>query len=179
MILRRIARPLLASVFISDGIRAIRDPRGEIEALPEAEERLDELAASLPYVPANGAALIRLVGLAKVGAGVALALGFAPRVAATALAALQVPTTVARHPIWALSGGERTEHLSGLLRDGAVLGGLLLAAADTEGKPSLAWRLDAARAKGTKSAKKAGRKARRKAEEAVDAAIAQVETLGD
>lgn len=177
MILRRIARPLLASIFISDGIRALRDPSAEIEAFPQAEERLEELAAQVPYLPASATALVRAVGVAKIGAGVALALGFAPRVAAGTLAALQIPTMVMRHPIWAVSGGERSEHLSGLLRNGAVLGGLLLASADTEGKPSLAWRLEAARAKGTKSAKKAGRRARRKVEKAVEAVAEQAESL--
>lgn len=115
------------------------------------------------------------MGAVKVGAGVALGVGFAPRFAAGILAALQVPTMVARHPVWAVPSQDRREHLSGLLRDGAVLGGLLLAAADTAGKPSLAWQLDAARQQVSAEAKKTGRKARRSISDAVE----RFEALGD
>lgn len=174
MILRRIARPLLASVFIADGVRALRDPRGELEELPEAEEQLTTIATKVPYLPADATAVIRVAGAAKVAAGVALAVGFVPRVAAATLAVLQLPSSALRHPVWTRSRGKRTDDLPGLMRDGALLGGLLLASADTEGRPSLAWRLDAARNRTGKSVKRLEKKARRKAEQLASEAREQL-----
>lgn len=178
MILRRIARPLLAAVFVADGLRALRDPRGEFEALPGAATALDELAERLPYVPASGTALVRGIGLVKVAAATALGLGVAPRAAAGVLAVLQVPTILAQHPVWTGSAGERRTHLDGLLRDTAVLGGLLLAAADTAGKPSLAWRLEAARASGSRSAARLGREAKKDLARTVEKVERKAERAG-
>ena len=45
---------------------------------------------------------------------------------------------------------QRREDIAGFVRDGAVLGGLLLAAGDTAGKPSISWRLDNARSEANK-----------------------------
>lgn len=175
MILRRVARPLLAAVFVADGLRALRRPVAEIENLPGADEQLESLATKVPYVPADAALLVRGIGVVKIGAGVLLGLGVAPRVAATVLAVLQVPTMVANHPVWAVPADRRKEHLAGLLQDGAVLGGLLLAASDTEGKPSIAWRVNAASTRGAKATKKATRKAGSKARRTVEHKVGEVE----
>src|SRR3546814_20513833 len=64
-----------------------------------------------------------------------------PRVAALTLAGSLVPTTLAGHAFWAESDpAAKKQHRLAFFTNASVLGGLLLAGADTEGKPGLAWR---------------------------------------
>jgi putative oxidoreductase len=58
-----------------------------------------------------------------------------------ALAASLVPTTYAGHPFWeekdkAARAGQKIQFFKNI----SMLGGLLIAAVDTEGKPGVAWR---------------------------------------
>lgn len=175
MILRRVARPLLAAAVVLDGVRALRTPHREIEAIPGARERLDDLGGQVPYVPLSAATIVRALGVVKIAAGVALGTGVVPRLAAGVAAGLQASTLVSAHPLWAVPSDERGAHVEGIVRDAAVLGGLLLATADTEGRPSLAWRVDAARTRSTKSASKAVRQAEHKAGTLARRAVSDVE----
>ncbi|HEX4248240.1 MAG TPA: DoxX family membrane protein [Pseudonocardia sp.] len=139
MLLRRVARPLLAGIFITGGIAQLRDPEGHAKA---AHPVLDQVAGLVPVEqPPSSVTLVRVDGGVKVGAGVLLALGKAPRLAATALAATLVPTTLAGHRFWEEENPElRSQQQIHFVKNLGLLGGLMLAAADTEGKPSLAWR---------------------------------------
>jgi len=73
-------------------------------------------------------------------AGLCLATGRKPRTAALTLAVLNIPVTVVNNPFWEADGEERKERLKGMMRGLGLGGGLLLAAADRDGKPSLGWR---------------------------------------
>ena len=139
MLLRRVARPLLAGIFITGGIAQLRDPEGHAKA---AHPVLDQVAGLVPVQqPPSNLTLVRVDAGVKVGAGVLLALGKAPRLAATALAATLVPTTLAGHRFWEEEDPElRAQQQIHFVKNLGLLGGLMLAAADTEGKPSLAWR---------------------------------------
>ncbi len=93
----------------------------------------------------------------QVGAGALLAIGKWPRISALALAGTVVPTTLAGHDFWNYDDpAARAQHRTQFLKNVGLLGGLLLASVDTEGKPSLGWR---------------GRRAARHAQEAVVAAL--------
>ncbi|WP_051386479.1 DoxX family membrane protein [Actinokineospora inagensis] len=143
MILRRLARPMLAAIFISGGVNALRAPDAHAEAAkPLLEPAFAKLGARLPaQVPTDPATLVRIDGAVKVVAGIALALGKAPRLAALLLAGSIVPTTVAAHRFWdEKDPAERRQQQIHFLKNAGLLGGLLLATADTHGKPSLAWR---------------------------------------
>jgi len=131
---RRIARPLLASIFIADGVRAIRNPAGT--------DTLDEAPPSdIPVPPDNTLTLVRLNGVVQVGGGVFLALGKFPRLAALALMGSIVPTTYAGHRFWEESDDvKRAEQRMQLLKNLGLLGGLIFAAVDTDGAPSVSWR---------------------------------------
>lgn len=141
-VLRRIARPLLASVFLSGGYDAVRDPaRLAPAAEPVTEPVASSVAPRTSLLPENPQDLIRLNGAVQLGAGVLLALGRVPRPAALALAATLVPTTLAAHRYWEIEDKEeRAAQRSQFLKNASLLGALLLAAADTHGKPSLAYR---------------------------------------
>jgi len=136
VIARRLARPLLASMFIYGGAEAIRNPSSTAPAA-------DQVVAA---VPVQGGLLsteqfVRLDGAVKVVAGLALGVGKFPRVAALVLIASLVPTTAAGHRFWEEHDpADRKAQQLHFLKNASIAGGLLLAAVDTEGKPSLGWR---------------------------------------
>jgi uncharacterized membrane protein YphA (DoxX/SURF4 family) len=143
MLLRRVARPLLAGIFIAGGIAALRDPKNHAQQVaPALEPVVDKVAGMSPLEQApSTTTLVKVDAGVKIGAGVLLATGKAPRLAASALAATVVPTTVFGHRFWEITDpDQRANEQAHFLKNLALLGGLLLAAADTEGKPSLAWR---------------------------------------
>jgi putative oxidoreductase len=137
-LVRRLARPLLASIFISGGIDALRNPASKV---PAAEDVAPSIAARLPYLPEDPEALVKINAAVQVGAGVLLALGRFPRSASTLLAASLIPTTAAGHRFWEEDDPvRRSQQQIHFFKNAGLLGGLILAAVDTEGRPGLAWR---------------------------------------
>ncbi len=68
-------------------------------------------------------------------------MGWWPRLSAAVLAGTLVPTTLAGHRFWEIEDKqERAQQRIHFLKNVTMLGGLLIAAADTAGDPSLAWR---------------------------------------
>lgn len=139
-LLRAFARPMLATPFVIDGMDAVVRPKRHVDKLEKVMPGLEK--AGLPPMLASDATMLtRASGAVSVIAGLGLATGTAPRTCATVLAALNIPLTLVNHPVWATRGkSARKEAMSGLMRGGAVGAGLLLAAVDREGRPSLAWR---------------------------------------
>lgn len=155
MILRRIARPMLAAVFVSGGIDALRNPAPRVEAAdPLVSKAADQVIDKVPEqalskvpdsivdkVPTDTESLVKINAAAQIGAGIALALGKFPRLSALVLAGSVVPTTLAGHRFWEKEDPkERAQQQIHFFKNVGLLGGLLLASADTHGKPSAAWR---------------------------------------
>ncbi|TCP57334.1 putative membrane protein YphA (DoxX/SURF4 family) [Tamaricihabitans halophyticus] len=166
MLLRRLARPLMAAIFVASGVQTLRDPSGPTQAAkPFLDKTIGSRADSLPaQVPTDAQTLVRLDAAVKVVAGSALAAGKFPRLSALVLAANLVPTTLATHAFWEYSDeSERSTQLVHFFKNASMCGGLLLAAADTEGKPSVGWRARRATDKASKKVQKTSRKARRAA----------------
>jgi putative oxidoreductase len=135
---RRIARPLLASIFISGGLDAVHSPEGKVKVAAAVTE---PLRAKIPSLPEDTATLVRWNGMVQVGAGGLLAIGRFRRLAALALIASVIPTTYAGHRFWEEVDDEtRAQQRIHFLKNLGLLGGLILAATDTEGAPSLGWR---------------------------------------
>lgn len=142
MILRRIARPLLAAIFVSGGINAFRQLEGHTAAAePWLDRTIGKNADRLPeQVPTDPRTLVQINAAVKIVAGSALAFGKAPRVAALMLLGTLVPTTLAAHAFWEIDDpAERDQQTIQFLKNCGLAGGLLLAVADTHGKPSAAW----------------------------------------
>jgi len=139
VIIRRLARPMLAAIFIKGGVDTLLNPEPRIQ---KATPLLEKAAPSLPdQVPSEPHQLVRIDAGVKIGAGALLAINKFPRAASLALAATLVPTTVAGHPFWEKSDpAEKQADQQQFLKNVSILGGLILAAVDTEGKPSLGWR---------------------------------------
>lgn len=139
MLVRRIARPLLASIFVSGGINALRSVEGHASvASPFAEKTARALPGNLPTDPQQ---LVKIDAAVKVGAGSLLALNKFPRISSILLAGSLVPTTLAAHRFWEESEPEtRAQQQIHFFKNLSLLGGLILAAVDTEGRPSVGWR---------------------------------------
>lgn len=161
---------MLASIFIIQGLDAVLHPDRKVAA---AEPVVRPLAERASFVPDDVEQAVRINGAVQLVAGSMLALGRFPRVSALAVAASLLPTTYAGHRFWETDDKqERTQQRIHFLKNVSMFGGLLIAAGDTAGNPSIAWRgrhaltsakRDAALA--TKSAKagaKAGAKSRAK-----------------
>jgi putative oxidoreductase len=135
---RRVARPLLSSMFIMGGWDSLRNPEGKVK---RADPVAQAVATRVPGLPQETETLIQINGGVMVGAGVLLAIGKFPRLAAVALIGTILPTTFAGHRFWeetdeATKAQQRIHFIKNL----GLLGGLILAAVDTEGQPSLSWR---------------------------------------
>jgi uncharacterized membrane protein YphA (DoxX/SURF4 family) len=152
-VFRRIARPLLAAASVVDGVGTLVNPKPRIEA---ATPLLAKGQGMMPTKqPIDPALLVQASAAVKVAAGLMMAFGWAPRIAATVLAVEVIPSTVTQHPFWA--GGypdDRKAHLQHFVKNAGLLGGLLLAI--TAGKPAAVKRAK-------KGAKKLSRKAVAKA----------------
>ena len=99
-----------------------------------------------------------------IAGGLALATGRAPRLSALALAATLVPTTVAGHRFWEESDpAAKAQQKTHFFKNVSMLGGLLLASVDTEGRPGLAWRARHAASHVRREARHLGKSARREA----------------
>jgi putative oxidoreductase len=143
MILRRIARPMLAAVFVSGGLDTLRNPKPRVEtAAPVIDKAVDQVKDKVPpQVPTDPELLVKVNAAAQIGAGIALGLGRLPRLSALVLAASLAPTTLAGHRFWEQDdSADRAAQRIHFLKNVGLLGGLLIAAADTHGKPSLSWR---------------------------------------
>lgn len=147
---RSLARPLLAGMFVLDGANALRSPDGRVDAA-----RAAGLSEPKKLVQVNAATM--LIG------GLTLATGRLPRLSALALAGTLVPTTYVGHAFWSETEKEAKQaQQMQFLKNLSMLGGLLLAAADTGGRESLPHAAGRISARATKKASKAAKKAERR-----------------
>ena len=176
MLVRRIARPLLASSFVYGGIDTLRNPQSRV---PGAAPVVDQIAAKadeqLPVqVPRDVEQWVKIDAGVKVAAGSLLALGKLPRLSALALSASIVPTTLAGHRFWEHEDPEeRFGQLSNLLKNAGLLGGLLIAAVDTEGRPSVGYRARRAAKRAAENTERSYDKAAKRAAKAQKKAAKQ------
>ena len=159
MLLRRIARPLFASWFVSQGLDALRHPAAHAKVMRDG---LDGLRGRVPQAARSSApapvahaldgdlsdkqlaTLAQAHGAAMLVAGAMLAVGRAPRTAALALAGLTLPLVLVDLPVGrrgALTAEERKARQERLVRALSFTGGAVLAGIDLEGRPGVSWRV--------------------------------------
>ena len=161
---RTVARAMLATIFVASGVRILIDPGSRVEAARRVTDRVGPLLEKIdPRIPTDATTLVRAKAATDIVAGLTLASGHFTRPAAAVLAANLVPTTYAGHPFWTLPKPERELQLTHFLKNLGLLGGLLLAAADTQGKPNLRYRTTHAIDRSQRSVKRAVRAAKRDA----------------
>jgi uncharacterized membrane protein YphA (DoxX/SURF4 family) len=149
---------MLSSVFIGQGVDALRSPKPAADAARPTLEGLSKLPDPIgTNVPSDAETFARINAAVQIGGGLLLATGKVPRLASAALAFTVVPGSLGGHMFWNEGDPQRkADQRRAFLTDLSLIGGLIIAAADTEGKPSLGWR---------------GRRAARKVSEAVTAAL--------
>ncbi len=161
---RLIARPLLASAFVLGGVNALRNaPQLAREAKPAADRLRPLLEKAAPQVklPEDNVTLVRINAAAQILAALALARGRAPRLSSTVLAASLLPTTVAGHAFWEETDPQtKVDQRKHFFKNLSMLGGLLLAAVDTEGRPGVAWRAKHAASGARREVRHLGREAK-------------------
>jgi uncharacterized membrane protein YphA (DoxX/SURF4 family) len=135
--LRGLARTLLAGIFVVGGASAWKRSASLAgRAATVTEPVRDALPTS-----ATNEQLVKANAGVQVAAGGLFALGVAPRVMAIVLAATLVPTTLAGHRFWEMDDpADEAQHRIQFLKNAALLGGLIFAALDTGGRPSIFWR---------------------------------------
>ncbi len=169
MLVRRIARPLLAAPFVYGGVSTLRKPQDRVPgARPVVEKITDVADRQLPVqLPHDVEQWVKADAAVKVVAGTLFSLGRLPRLTALVLAGSVVPTTLAGHRFWEHTDPtERFGQISNFLKNSGLLGGLLLAAVDTEGKPSVGYRARRAAKKAADSTEKSIEKAQKRAAKA-------------
>ena len=132
----------MSAVFIGQGIDSLRNPKPAAEAAAPTVDGLralpDPVGSSIPNDPQTFAQINAAV---QIGGGVLLATGKAPRIASAALAFTVLPANLGAHMFWSESDPQvKAQKRKDFLTDLSLLGGLIIASADTAGKPSLGWR---------------------------------------
>lgn len=163
--LRTFARGMLAAIFVAEGFNALRQPDRLVQ---KAKPLTDQLAPTLksihPGIPTDPKTLVRVNGGVQVVGGLLLASGRASTPAAAALAASLVPTTIAGHAFWTYEDPEqRRQQRTLFMKNAGLLGGLIFAALDNEGRPGLPWRAGDLSKRARRSTKRAYKTARREA----------------
>ena len=128
MILRRIARPLLAAPFIYDGVRSVLWPADGVakwrQKLPE-----DQVTDEQVHL------IARAHGIANAALGLTLAAGVLPRVSAIGLAFLAIDEAWIGNPFDGDAKGLRGERAERFIESLGRAGAALIAGVDLEGKP--------------------------------------------
>ncbi|SRX81974.1 hypothetical protein [Rhodococcus jostii RHA1] [Mycolicibacterium parafortuitum] len=149
---------MLSAVFISRGIEALRSPKPATDATRQTLEELSKLPDPVgTNLPTNAETVAKVTAAVQIGGGLLLAAGRLPRFASAALALSVVPSSLGGHAFWTEVDPQRkADERRAFITDVSLIGGLIIAAVDTEGKPSLGWR---------------GRRAARKVSDAVASAL--------
>jgi uncharacterized membrane protein YphA (DoxX/SURF4 family) len=115
-------------------------------------------------LPTDPVTVVRINAGVQLVAAAALATGHAPRLSSTVLAGSLLPTTLAGHAFWRESDPttKRAQRLN-FFKGISMVGGLLIAGVDTEGKPGVAWRARRAARDVRREAKQLARQARSEA----------------
>jgi uncharacterized membrane protein YphA (DoxX/SURF4 family) len=164
-IVRFAARPLLASMFIAGGLDALRNAESRATAAkPVIDRVVPTLKKAVPQLPDDPVTLVRVNAAVQVGAALALATGRMPRVSSAVLAGSLIPTTLAGHRFWEQEDPQaKAMQRIHFFKNCSMLGGVLLAAVDTEGRPGVAWRARRAAADVRRETRRLARDARREA----------------
>jgi uncharacterized membrane protein YphA (DoxX/SURF4 family) len=120
----------------------LRDPKVTLDAAQTAMTTLQSLPDPVgSKIPSDPETVARINAAVQVGGGLLLATGKLPRIASAALAFTVIPGSLGGHLFWNEPDPEvKVQKRRDLLTDLSLLGGLIIASADTAGKPSLGWR---------------------------------------
>jgi putative oxidoreductase len=120
--IKQLAYLLLSVIFIQGGYRAYSQPGRRVEQVAAIGIPEPELA-------------VKVNGLTMVIGGAMLGLGILPKLAAAALFASLIPTTIAGHPFWKVEDeAGRKQQQTQFAKNLGLLGGLLLVMTDRKAR---------------------------------------------
>lgn len=126
----------MAGAFVMGGLSAWKRSR-------TLADQADAMAAPVRSSSASTVdteQVVKAIAAVQIVGGGLFALGVFPRVLALVLGASLVPTALADHAFWSTDDeAERSARRTLFLKDAGLLGGLLFAAIDTGGRPSVFW----------------------------------------
>jgi len=126
-LVRVASRLLTGSTYAILGFDALRAPGGRVNAAGPTLAMIRKVAP----LPKDDELIVRANGALMAVGGTMLTLGILPRYAAAALIGSLIPTTIAGHAFWEIEDpAARKLQRTQFQKNMAMLGGLLLAAAD-------------------------------------------------
>ncbi|WP_336249641.1 DoxX family protein [Stomatohabitans albus] len=138
-LIRLLAHGALASIFISAGLNAFKNPKPLAvvaqDTIDGMGKRVEQFTGSSALSDADPSTVVRANGAAQVLGGISLFTGIFRKPAALGLIASLIPVTVAGHPFWKMSGGDRGAQQVHFLKNLGLMGGLLLVATEPRRKP--------------------------------------------
>lgn len=162
---RLIARPLLSSVFIIGPLNALKNAETMAKKAEPVTGPMVKAAqkAGIP-VQHDPVTIVRANAALQILGAIGLITGKLPRLSAAVLAGSLVPTTLAGHRFWdETDPATKKQHQLQFAKNLSILGGLVIAALDTEGRPGLPWRTGRAVKDVRREARQLARSARQEA----------------
>jgi uncharacterized membrane protein YphA (DoxX/SURF4 family) len=133
---------MLASMFLVGGYGSLKYADALATAAKPVNDRIRGWAEKrLPVEVPDDVTLVKVNGVTHLAAGAMLATGRMPKLSSLVLAGTMVPTTLAGHRFWEEQDPQaRNQQMQHFFKNVSMMGGLLIAARDLEGRPGLAWR---------------------------------------
>lgn len=142
-IVRLAARPLLATSFVASGIDRLRNADETAAALRPLVQQAESALPAAGAMAGQEKLIARAAGATQVGAGLLLGMGKFSRLAAILLVGSSALNTVVDYRASDASTPEaKRSRRNQLLKNLSLIGGVLLAAVDTNGRPGLVWRAE-------------------------------------
>lgn len=156
-LVRLIARPLLSVAYITNGVDRVKNPDAAAKTL---EPLLRQVKKKID-LPVSATTVARASGAAQAAAGALLAIGRLPRVSSTVLVGTFLLDTFSEQFWREKDAQKRKDAKNRAIYKVSILGGALLAAVDTNGKPGVAWRAQHAAESAMRSVERNTRLAKR------------------
>jgi uncharacterized membrane protein YphA (DoxX/SURF4 family) len=156
---RRLARTMLAGVFITGGVNNLRQPGPRVEQVRQSG-LVEKLPPQVPEQLRTPEGLVRANAVADIVGGLALLRSKTPRLASLWLMVSMAPMTFVGHPFWKEKDKQvKQQQQMHFLKNAGIFGGLLLSASDTGGRESVPHAVGRLSRKAKKEARKAGKRA--------------------
>ncbi len=140
-IVRRLARPLLATGYVAGGVEAFRNSSAAAEKLDPVLKQVEQVLPQVRPVTANRAQVAQGIAAAQVLAASALALSKLPRLSASVLLGTTAINTYVQYQSADTSTKEaKSNRRNNVFKNLSLVGAVMIASVDTAGNPSLAWR---------------------------------------
>nr|WP_269076546.1 DoxX family membrane protein [Arthrobacter antioxidans] len=167
-LVRVIARPLIASSFVVSGVDRLRTAGATAPQLKPVLTGVAKIVPSAGAITGNEKLVGQVLGATQVGAAVLLGIGRFSRVAALLLTLTTTVNALVDYRSADASSPEgKKARRSQLLKNLSLIGAVLLAAVDTNGRPGIAWRAEHLATDARRQLKKADKAVRKTASDVV------------